>query len=320
MSEFVAATKPRLFPRIALTGIGGSGRTHTALAIASGLPAGIAGTAVVDTNRGRARLLADQFAFQWLGLSSFAPDSLVRATIAAGRQGLGTLVVDSVSAFWSGPDGIRDAVDRSPSSNDGWRRVRPHERLMMDALAGWPGAVIVTVRARAEYLVDAGGEAGTTLRRASGKLDAREHLEDDFDVVIDLADAGMVAKVTKSHCPDLVGQALERPGPEVGEIIQAWLDADAPPVPAVNPFEVADWVLALDTWDREGLRQRHAALEAAGMLCAVVEDGREQLLTVEELLNARGVALRDEHKRQEQQQRRQQQRQQAEPAAEPTAE
>src|SRR3954471_18415056 len=99
--EFVPATKAGSKARIALLGTAGSGKTYTALRIAAGLDRGETRLGLIDTDREAARKYADVFGFHWLGMKSFSPDDLTRATIAAAQQGVGTLIVDTVSPFWS---------------------------------------------------------------------------------------------------------------------------------------------------------------------------------------------------------------------------
>lgn len=288
--QFVPATKEGSKARIALTGVAGAGKTYSALSIAAGLDRGDGSLAVVDTERRSARKYADRFAFQWLGLSTFHPDDLVRATIAAAEQGVGTLIVDTGSAFWSGADGMRDHVDRAQSSFEGWRLMRPVERRMMDALFGFPGHVIVTLRTKTEYLVETDANGRIKPTRVGTKPDQREGLEHEFDVVLDMADHGERAAVSKTRCPELAGRTFAHPGADVGEIVQAWLDRDAVGQP-LNPYTVAAW--AQETEDLHALKDRYDALRDSGQLGAVVYDrDGESLVAVGDLVLQRARALR----------------------------
>ncbi len=287
---FVPATKHGSKARIALNGTAGAGKTFTSLSIAAGLDRGDARLGLIDTDRGSARKYSDRFAFQWLGMSTFHPDDLVRALIAAGEQNIGTLIVDTGSAFWSGVDGMLDKVGQASTNFEGWRTMRPVERRMMDALFGYNGHVIVTLRTKAEYVVERNEKGQYEPRRIGTKPEQRDGIDHEFDVVLDMADAGESARVSKTRCPELANRVFARPGADVGEIVQAWLDRDAVGEP-LNPLAVASW--ALDTDDLGALKERYDQLGDAGQLEAVVYDrDGETLVGIGELVLSRARHLR----------------------------
>ena len=78
---FQRATKAQARARIALIGVSGSGKTFTALTFAGVLGQRIA---LIDTEHGSASKYADEFAFDVLELSDFAPQAYVEAIEAAG--------------------------------------------------------------------------------------------------------------------------------------------------------------------------------------------------------------------------------------------
>lgn len=305
---FQPATKAGSKARIALTGTAGSGKTWSALQIAQGLDAGEGRIGLIDTDRGSARKYADSFAFDWLGMSSFSPDDLVKATIAAAEQNIGTLIVDTATPFWSGADGMLDQVGRASSNFEGWRQMRPVERRMFDALLGYPGHVIITLRVKTEYVVEINANGKAEPKKVGLKPEQRDNIDSEFDVVIDLESAGEIARVSKTRCPELAGKSFTRPGEQVGETVQAWLDRDAVGH-LLNPQEVRGW--ALEETDMVALRERFEALERVGQLEAVVFDrDGETMIGVGALLTNRARELRKDR---EQAARRAEQQQAAEP-------
>src|SRR5690242_10120250 len=95
--SFSRASKEQAKARIALTGPTGSGKTYTALVVASGLGERVA---LIDSERGSASKYADEFAFDTLQLTRFEPAALVEALAVAGHAGYDALIVDSFSHFW----------------------------------------------------------------------------------------------------------------------------------------------------------------------------------------------------------------------------
>lgn len=287
---FQPATKAGTKARIALMGPAGAGKTWTALEIAKGLDRGDGRLGLIDTDRQSARKYSDVFAFDWVGMTSFSPESLVRATIDAAEQGIGTLILDTWSPFWGGVDGMLDRVGQANSSFEGWRMMRPVERQMMDALLGFPGHVIVTMRVKTEYVVETNAQGRAEPRRVGLKPEQRDGIEHEFDVVLDLDDFGTHARVAKTRCPELAGKVFRHPGLDVGETVQAWLDREAVGQP-LNPHEVRAYALEND--DIVALRERFEALEALGQLEAVVYDrDGESLIGIGTLLTNRAREIR----------------------------
>jgi superfamily II DNA or RNA helicase len=107
---FAKATKQAAKGRIALDGPSGSGKTYTALTVAQVLGHRIA---VVDTEHGSASKYADLFDFDTLTLDRYSPQILIEAFTAAGSAGYDVVIVDSLSHFWMGTDGMLEQVDKA---------------------------------------------------------------------------------------------------------------------------------------------------------------------------------------------------------------
>ena len=110
-----------------LVGGTGSGKTFTAMRLASGI-AGGKPFAVIDTENRRALHYADQFKFDHADLvPPFRPDAYAEAVVAADKAGYPVIVVDSGSHCWSGDGGVLDwqeeELDRM-AGNDYAKRER----------------------------------------------------------------------------------------------------------------------------------------------------------------------------------------------------
>src|SRR3990167_11240747 len=93
---------------IALAGGTGSGKTFSAMRLASGMSGGKP-FAVIDTENGRASHYADQFAFDTCELKApFRPDAYAEAIMAADKGGYPVIIVDSMSHEHAGDGGILD--------------------------------------------------------------------------------------------------------------------------------------------------------------------------------------------------------------------
>lgn len=96
---------------IGLVGASGSGKTYTAMELASGI-AGDRAFAVIDTEAGRAKHYADLFKFDHGDLKPpFRPNSYAEAIAAADQAGYPVIVVDSTSHEHAGEGGLLDWHD-----------------------------------------------------------------------------------------------------------------------------------------------------------------------------------------------------------------
>lgn len=109
---------------LGLAGASGSGKTYTAMRLATGI-AGGKPFAVIDTEAGRAKHYADMFKFDHADLASpFSPDAYAEAIVTADRAGYGVIVVDSVSHVWAGEGGVLDWQEKELDrmAGDNWSK------------------------------------------------------------------------------------------------------------------------------------------------------------------------------------------------------
>lgn len=228
--QFARATKEKAKARIALAGPSGGGKTYTALTVASVLTPG--SIAVCDTERGSASKYADEFSFDTFEPESYSPELLIDALASAGAAGYGSFIVDSLSHFWMGADGMLEQVDRaakrtaSGNSFGGWKEMRPIERRMVDAMLAYPGHVIVTMRTKTEWVIEQNDRGKNVPRRIGTKAEQRDGIEYEFDVVGDLNLENELV-VTKTRCPALKRAVIREPGEEFAETVREWLEAGA---------------------------------------------------------------------------------------------
>jgi len=218
---------------MALVGPSGSGKTYTALAIARHLTGPVA---LIDTERGSASKYAGDPMlpeFDVLELESFSPQQYIDAIAEAARAGYGTLIIDSLSHAWVGKGGALELLDvataRSGNHNEfnAWGEVTPLQNAMVDAILRAPMHVIVTMRVKTAYVVEANERGKQVPKKVGLQPVQRAGLEYEFDVVGDMTPDNMLL-VGKTRCSPLAGQVFPRPGREVAEILNRWLEAGSP--------------------------------------------------------------------------------------------
>ncbi len=237
---FQKASKAQAKARLGLIGPAGSGKTYTALRIASALGARIA---VIDTEHGSASKYADEFAFDTLQLTSFHPQRYVEAIEEAGQAGYDVLIIDSGSHEWNGTDGCLELAEQAAARYKGnkwagWRDVTPLHNRFIEAIHAAPLHVIVTYRSKMEYIQTDTGHGKTEVKKVGMEAITRDGAEYELDIVGEL-DLQHRMAITKTRCKALTDQVIDHPGDAFAGIVQRWLsDGDTPPVAPISEAQV----------------------------------------------------------------------------------
>ena len=156
--SFRAAVRANVNLLIGLAGASGSGKTYTAMRLASGMSDGER-FAVIDTENGRASHYADQFAFDVAELHEpFTPARYAEAIKAADDAGYSVIVVDSASHEYSGAGGILDMQEeefKKMGYSDAkkmlsWVKPKQEHKRMMQTLLQTKAHLILCLRAEAK--------------------------------------------------------------------------------------------------------------------------------------------------------------------------
>lgn len=265
---FKPATREASYARIALTGPSGSGKTYTALSLAHGLADKVA---VVDTERGSASKYVglNGWKFDTLQPDTFSPRSLVDILAAASANEYDCIIIDSLSHYWMGVDGMLEQADRHAVRGNtfaGWKEVRPDERRMIDALVSYPGHVIVTMRSKTEYVIEDNERGKKTPRKVGMKPEQREGIEYEFDLVGDL-DYDNTLTVSKSRIHTLAKAIVPLPGDELAAQISGWL-SEGEKVPTVAEYRKR----ALAATSVEELKALHVEVSSHRLASAPTTD------------------------------------------------
>jgi hypothetical protein len=134
-----------------------------------------------------------------------------------------------------GKDGALEQVDkaakRSQSNNSyvAWREVTPKHNDLVGTMVRCKMHLIVTMRAKQEYVIEKDEKTGKCSVRKVGLAPIqREGLEFEFDVVGDM-DLENNYIITKTRCSKLNGQIINKPGEDLANTLIEWLDGEVPP-------------------------------------------------------------------------------------------
>lgn len=269
---FQKATKTQRKLRLALFGPAGSGKTYSALGIARGLAGAGGKVAVIDTERASASLYADAFDFDTASLDRASIEAVTGALTAAGRAGYDVVVIDSLSHAWQELLAEIDALAaRSFRGNThaAWAQGTPKQRALVAAILGYPGHVIVTMRAKTEWVIEDNDRGKKTPRAVGLAPEQGKGIEYEFDLLAEVDRASL--RVIKDRTGRYQDQTIDRPGAPLGAELAAWLASAAPPPVAAKPAHDASWT--------DGERAR---------FCAALRDLGQDYDTVAARLEAAG--------------------------------
>lgn len=241
--------------RATIDGPTGSGKTYSALLLASGLTTGK--IALLDTEHRSAELFADHFDFNVSPLDPPYTTDRYIAIINSAKE-YDVLVIDSLSHAWEGQGGVLEmhsnitAASRSGNSYTAWRDVTPkHDELIRTILA-FPGHIITTMRSKMEYLMVEGTNGKKAeVRRVGMAPIQRAGVEYEFDLVLDMSADGNFATASKKRMATLFNDGPFRPTRQTGEQIRDWLASGKERIEdnglSAQDALRADWVAAIES-------------------------------------------------------------------------
>lgn len=220
--SFTKAERKKAKLKLNLNGASGSGKTYSALVLASSLGKKIA---VIDTENESASLYANEFNFDTLPLKPpYSPERFAGAIHAAHNMGYEVLIIDSASHEWIGTGGCLEINDEAAKRFKGntwsaWSETTPRHRKFIDAILQTDMHIITTTRAKTETVQ---GEKGKVIKLGM-KAEQREGYEYELTVSLDMLHENKFAIPTKGRTKlfNPTGEVITK---ETGEKLIAWLN------------------------------------------------------------------------------------------------
>jgi len=229
---FTKATRKRVKLKLAIMGASGSGKTFSALRLATGLGGRIA---VIDTENSSASLYADKFAFDTVDIHPPFDDSkFIEAIQDAVSSGYEVLIIDSASHCWKGILDWKSKLDsRGGNSYMNWNEAGRKFDSVIDAILQSPIHVICCLRSKQDYVLEM-NEKGKQVPRKVGLAPVmRDGIDYEFSTAFDV-EMDHTAKTSKDRS-GLFHDSIFTITEDTGKLLLEWVNSGAPPAVADPP-------------------------------------------------------------------------------------
>lgn len=228
---FRKAQRKQVKLKIGISAPSGAGKTYSALLMAYGMCGDWGKIAVIDTENGSAELYSHLGEYSVCSITPpFTPKKYIAAINEAVEAGFEVLIIDSLSHAWSGEGGLLEMKDKATKVNNGgnsftaWRDVTPEHNRLVDALLQSDIDVIVTLRAKTDYVITE-DNGKKSIRKVGLAPIFRDGLEFELTVFFDLSQEH-IATASKDRTGLFDGQNF-KPTVETGKSLVEWRNGGA---------------------------------------------------------------------------------------------
>jgi hypothetical protein len=236
---FKKATKRDAILRFAIMGPAGSGKTRTALELATRLGKRVA---VIDSEGGRSRAYSGRFNFDVDDeLPDYSPESYVKAIRQAQTDGYDVIVVDSASHEWAGKGGVLAKVDniaaKSQSGNKftAWAVGTPAHQSFIDAVIQCRRHIILTLRSKTEWVLEENASGKKVPKAIGVGAVQRDGTEYEVDFVGQMDPEHRLTIIKTTDYAELEGVTFDKPSADLADALKKWLSDKPAPGPVATP-------------------------------------------------------------------------------------
>jgi hypothetical protein len=242
--SFKKATKKQCKLRAGFMGIAGSGKTFSALRLATGLGGKIA---VIDTERKSASKYADRFDFDVCELEFPTIENMVKIIKEAEALGYNVLIIDSLTHAWKM---LLEEVEKltatrfEGNSFRAWGVATPIQRQFIDVILKSNLHIITTMRVKTEYVIELNHKGKQAPKRIGLSAEQGKDIEYEFDFLV-MIDGNHSAEVIKDRSGKFHDEYIERITEEIGKTLADWLEVGEIEELTLMPEDILKNTLAL---------------------------------------------------------------------------
>ena len=237
--ELRKAQKRKSKLRIGIAGTTGSGKTYSALLLASGMTSWDK-ICVIDTENGSADLYDGLGEYNVITLKApFAPERYIEAIKTAEDAGMDVIIVDSITHEWDGEGGCLEIVDKLGGRYQDWGKVTPRHQKFIQSILQSTAHVITTVRKKQDYAMTQDTNGRLKVEKKGLKEITREGFEYELTLSFDVGQ-NHLANTSK----DRTGIFMDKPEflitAETGKTVKSWAEKGVEPEPIAKTETVVN--------------------------------------------------------------------------------
>ncbi len=221
--ELRKAQKSESKLRVGLAGTSGSGKTYSALLLASGMTSWNK-ICVIDTENGSADLYDSLGAYNVITLKApFSPERYIEALHAAEQAGMEVIIIDSITHEWDGEGGCLEQVEKLGGRYQDWGKVTPRHQKFIQAILQSPNHVITTVRKKQDYAMTQDTNGRLKVEKKGLKEITREGFEYELTLSFDIAQ-NHLATTSKDRTSLFMDKPDFKITNETGKTLSEWAE------------------------------------------------------------------------------------------------
>lgn len=151
--SFKKAVREQVWLKLAINGTSGSGKTFSALRVASGIAKKCnSDIAFISSEKSRTLYYADKFEYDVLELDDYTPEDYIEAIQSAVEAGYKVIIIDSLSHGWQK---LNDLHSKMPGNSfQNWGKLKPRWSKLMQQILSAPAHMLVCSRAKTEWAME----------------------------------------------------------------------------------------------------------------------------------------------------------------------
>lgn len=221
--KITKAVKEQLPVKVLLGGSSGSGKTYSALLLATGIVKKAGGKIVmINTEGPRGKLYANEFDYELVDLDvPRSPERYIEAMQFAIDQGATVVIVDSLSHEWAYLNEMVNNMQGNSFQN--WGKAKPRHQKMVDFIIEAPVHIITTGRGKDEYVMEEKNGRQSPKKVGVG-IQQEKDTEYEYMVTFNLIQDTHVADVMKDNTHIFEGR-YEKLTVKDGEALYEWANS-----------------------------------------------------------------------------------------------
>lgn len=231
MGKFQArqAEKRKLALKILLSGSSGSGKTYSALRLATGIVNKAGGEIyLINTEGDRGEMYAEKFKYKIVDLPEpRSPENYIEAIQYCMDEGASVIIIDSLSHEWNY---LNEQVNNMPGNSfNNWGKQKPRHRKLVDFIVEAKVHIIATGRGKDEYVMETNDKNKTQIKKVGVGVQQEKDTEYEYMVTFNIAQDTNVATPMKDNS-ELFTNKYSVLCEKDGEALYDWANSGDAPV------------------------------------------------------------------------------------------